>query len=215
MKRFAAFLFIAVLGQAAFSPALSRPFDYYALALSWSPTHCASNEGEDDHPQCSPGRRFAFVAHGLWPQYEHGWPENCDTRERWVPDERIADLLPIMPSKRLIIHQWRKHGTCSGLTQQQYFNLARELFQRVKVPDRYVAPTDDISVSPDELIEDFEAANAWLEPSMISVDCGSRRGRSRLREIRICFSREGEPVACGANEQRQCRADTLIMPPVR
>ena len=54
-------------------------FDYYVLALSWSPTYCASEAGASDGQQCAPGRRFAFVVHGLWPQFKQGWPENCET----------------------------------------------------------------------------------------------------------------------------------------
>src|SRR5689334_13733545 len=57
-------------------------FDYYALVMSWSPTHCSTPEGEDDAQQCSrrDGRRYAFVLHGLWPQYDRGYPESCRTR---------------------------------------------------------------------------------------------------------------------------------------
>ena len=34
-------------------------------------------------PQCS-GRPFAFVVHGLWPQYEKGFPSYCQ-----VPAPRL------------------------------------------------------------------------------------------------------------------------------
>lgn len=196
-------------------PAARAGFDYYVLTLSWSPTYCASDEGRDDRAQCGSGRRFGFVVHGLWPQHARGWPEFCDTRERWVPEERIRDLLPIMPSKRLIIHEWRKHGACSGLNQEGYFDLTRSLFEKVRIPARYLSPSAPLSVSPQQLAEDFIKSNAWLEPGMIAVDCGNRLDRARLQEIKICFSREGDPVRCGANERQQCRAETIQMPPVR
>ena len=44
-------------------------FDYYAVALSWSPAFCATH---DDPNQCASGRQAGFVLHGLWPQYEQG-----------------------------------------------------------------------------------------------------------------------------------------------
>ncbi|MGE0213714.1 MAG: ribonuclease T, partial [Parvibaculaceae bacterium] len=156
-----------------------------------------------------------FVVHGLWPQHARGWPEFCDTRERWVPDERIRDMLPIMPSKRLIIHEWRKHGTCSGLSQDEYFGLTQRLFEKVRIPARYLSPTALVSVSPGQLADDFVKSNAWLDHGMIAVDCGNRRDRARLQEIKICFSPDGEPTRCGANERQQCRASTIQMPPVR
>jgi ribonuclease T2 len=54
---------------------VSGKFDYYVLALSWSPTYCASRAGRRDRQQCGTGRGYAFVVHGLWPQYEKGWPD--------------------------------------------------------------------------------------------------------------------------------------------
>ena len=30
-------------------------------------------------PQCNGPRPFSFVLHGVWPQFEKGWPENCQT----------------------------------------------------------------------------------------------------------------------------------------
>ena len=47
-------------------------FDYYVLSLSWSPEHCATTH--DTSTQCAGTRHFGFVVHGLWPQFEHGFP---------------------------------------------------------------------------------------------------------------------------------------------
>jgi ribonuclease T2 len=53
-------------------------FDFYVLSLSWSPSFCeeASERGNSgrSQAQCG-GRPFSFVVHGLWPQYERGFPE--------------------------------------------------------------------------------------------------------------------------------------------
>lgn len=210
----------AVLALFPFTtPALAqeRPgdFDYYVLALSWSPTYCTTSNGRRDRRQCGSGRRFSFVVHGLWPQYERGWPDFCRTARRYVPNRRIQAMLDIMPSKRLVIHQWRKHGTCTGLSQQAYFDTTRQLFARFQVPARYVAPSRPILTTPEELVHDFIATNLWLKPEMISVQCGRRRDRANLAELRVCFGRDLNPRTCGHNERRTCRAETLVMPPVR
>jgi ribonuclease T2 len=189
-------------------------FDYYVLALSWSPTYCLE-AGEDDRQQCGTGRRFAFVVHGLWPQHNEGWPEFCVTGETWVPQRLIEGMLDIMPSKRLIIHQWKKHGSCSGIAMADYFALTRALFASIRIPARYLSPQQDILVSPGQLETDFVKTNRGLTAEMLAVDCGRRRDRARLREVRVCFSKQGEFTACGANEARACRARTLVMPPVR
>lgn len=193
-------------------------FDYYALVLSWSPTYCASRDGDRDDQQCNrrDGRRFAFVLHGLWPQHERGWPQDCRTRERpFVPDRLIDSMLDIMPSRRLVIHEYRKHGTCSGLSPEGYYGLSRRLFTSVKIPPRFVMPNDYFTTSPDEVVGAFVDANPELKPDMLGVACGGPG--NRMREVRICFTRDGEPTRCGRNEEqsRLCRSPRIQVPPAR
>ena len=57
-------------------------FDYYVMALSWSPTWCALEGDARNSPQCDASADFGWVLHGLWPQYEKGWPSYCPTNER-------------------------------------------------------------------------------------------------------------------------------------
>jgi ribonuclease T2 len=194
-------------------------FDYYVLALSWSPTYCASRRDDRYEPQCdgSASRPYAFVLHGLWPQYEKGWPQHCRTADRgWVPGPVAERMLDIMPSKKLIFNEYRKHGTCSGLGVDGYFDLARRTYGSVKIPPRFVNLTDErLFVGPGELVRDFMTANPQLKPDMISVQCGGPG--NRLREVRICFDKSGALRACGRNEdqRRACSADRMYVPPVR
>jgi ribonuclease T2 len=51
-------------------------FDFYVLALSWSPGFC-ENSGSRSR-QCDSGRGLGFVTHGLWPQNEQGYPSFCE-----------------------------------------------------------------------------------------------------------------------------------------
>src|SRR5262245_26084330 len=194
-------------------------FDYYLLALSWSPTYCADVGEERRDPQCSPegGRPYAFVLHGLWPQHERGWPSNCRSSDRgWVPGPVADRMLDIMPSKRLVFHEYRTHGTCSGLGVDAYFDLARQLYERIKIPRRFVNLTDErMMVSPGEVIAEFVSVNPGLKPDMIVVQCGGTG--NRLKEVRICLDKGGEFRTCGRNENqhRLCSADRMYVPPVR
>ncbi len=216
MRALVGFLFLicATFPATARAPQ-SGVFDYFVLALSWSPTYCASDAGQRDTSQCSPGRRFAFVVHGLWPQYQNGWPENCETRESWVEQKEIDAMMPVMPSKKLIIHEWKKHGSCAGVSQSDYFRATRLLFEKVRIPARYLSPTADVITTPEQLVTDFVKTNRELTTEMISVQCGNARDRARLSELRICLDRRGRFAACGTNEARSCRARSLIMPHVR
>jgi ribonuclease T2 len=193
-------------------------FDYYVLALSWSPTYCADRGNSRNDQQCNPrGRPYAFVLHGLWPQYERGWPKDCRSSDRgWVPGPVADRMLDIMPSKKLIFHEYRTHGTCSGLGVDRYFGLARELYEKVKIPEKFAELDNDrMTISPGELARDFLAANPGLRPDMIAVQCGGPG--NRLREVRICFDKSGAFRSCGTNEnqRRLCAADRMYVPPVR
>lgn len=193
-------------------------FDYYALVLSWSPTHCATSNSSRDDMQCNSrdGRRYNFVLHGLWPQYERGYPSDCPTRDRpFVPNNVIDRMLDIMPAKGLIIHEYRKHGTCSGLEPAGYFDLARQLFGQIRVPERYENPFDVQFVAPEEMMREMIAANPELKPDMLAIACGGPG--NRLKEIRICFTKNGQLRSCGKNEnqRRMCSARQMYVPPVR
>ncbi len=193
-------------------------FDYYALALSWSPTHCATAQTRDGDPQCgrNDGRRFGFVLHGLWPQHERGWPEYCPGKGRtYIPQQVLDELGDMMPSPRLAIHEYRKHGTCSGLSPGEYFLFSRKLFQKVKIPAAYVNPLESRMVAPDDLVDEFLAVNPGLKPDMLAVSCGG--AGNRLREIRVCFDRSGDFRTCGRNEdqRRMCSASRMFVLPVR
>ena len=60
-------------------PAATAPFDYYVLALSWSPGFCELGGERKSPGQCAAGAGYGFVVHGLWPDKSFGPdPEDCD-----------------------------------------------------------------------------------------------------------------------------------------
>jgi ribonuclease T2 len=205
-----------------FNPAPNRniagQFDYYALVLSWSPSHCAEASPGRDDLQCNraDGRRYSFVLHGLWPQYEKGYPEDCRTARRpYVPQPLIDKMLDIMPAPGLIIHEYKKHGTCSGLEAGMYFQTARKLYQSVRIPERYKNPMEAHFVAPQELAAEISKVNPQLKPESIAIACGG--SGNRLKEIHFCFGKDGQSRACGSNEnqRRLCSAEKMYVPPVR
>jgi ribonuclease T2 len=188
-------------------------FDYYVLVLGWTPSYCATEGRKRRDGQCAAERPHAFTLHGLWPQNVEGWPEDCRTKKRpWVPQSVIDDIRDIMPSKNLVIHEYRAHGTCSGLEPAQYFGLARDLYERVGIPPRFSGADRGLRLTEREIEAEFLKSNAWLKPNMIVVSC---RGQNLL-DVRICFGRDLFPKPCGSNEeQRICRAGTINVPAAR
>ncbi len=188
-------------------------FDFYVLSLSWSPSFCAANAERPfrrPDPQCGP-RPYSFVVHGMWPQYDRGFPEFCQVPAPRLGRNIVGSMLDLMPSPRLVYHEWDRHGTCSGLSQSAYFDTIRKARAVVKIPQQYLALRSPLTVTPDEVEDAFIAANPGLTREGISVTCGGRR----LDEVHICLSRTLQFRDCPEVEQRSCRRDRLLMPPVR
>ncbi len=185
-------------------------FDFYVLALSWSPSFCATKKDRAGF-QCGGKRFFSFVVHGLWPQHEKGWPSFCDRDNENVPGQLANSMLDIMPGQGLIRHQWKKHGTCSGLKQDEYFTKLRSAYKKIKFPAEYRLNNKYLTVSPAEVERAFQSENSGLADNAIAVTCGKRR----LKEVRICFSKSLEFRACKEVDRQSCRKQKIIMPPVR
>ncbi len=181
-------------------------FDYYLVSLSWSPSYCETNP--NDHEQCGP-RGYGFVLHGLWPQYERGGgPQDCATRGRPDP-ATIARTLAFMPSRRLIEHEWRAHGSCSGLDARDYFDLSDRAFAAVRMPPSFASPRSPPRMRVDDVRDAFVAANPGLRADMFAVVC---RGRD-LAEVRICVDTGLTPRRCGRDVRTRCPRDVELRIP--
>ncbi len=185
-------------------------FDFWVLSLSWSPSWCEATGNARRDVQCA--RPFAFVVHGLWPQYARGFPSDC-AADTPPPDRRlVASLLDVMPSPGLVFHEWRTHGTCSGLSAPSYFKVVRKVFETIRIPAAYAGPQAPQMVAPGDVEQAFIAANRGLDADEIAVSCDGRR----LQEVRICLKKDLSGFTrCGDVERRACRLDKIYMPAVR
>jgi ribonuclease T2 len=189
-------------------------FDYYVLALSWSPSYCeAAQSRRPNRPpdqQCS-GRPFAFVVHGLWPQYERSFPSYCQVPAPRLTRAIVGSMLDLMPSPHLIFHEWDQHGTCSGLSPQSYFETVRKARSTVKIPSEYLDLNRPITVTPREVAEAFVKANPGLSQRAMAVFCDHRR----LTEVRVCLSKDFSFHDCREIARRTCRLGDIAMPAIR
>ncbi|MCZ4430773.1 ribonuclease [Agrobacterium sp. SOY23] len=187
-------------------------FDFYVLSLSWSPAFCASSEGSGNRQQCGSDRRYGFVVHGLWPQNENGYPEFCRSSEPdRVPDAIGRSLFDIMPSMGLIGHQWRKHGSCSGLSQKDYFATTRAAFEAIRLPGTIGSGAGATTLSAEAIETSFTDANPGLSKRGVSISCDGRR----LEEVRICLNRDLTFRDCPELDRRGCRASATEIVPIR
>ena len=126
-------------------------FDFYVLSLSWSPSFCAAaaerESGRAPTSQCGE-RPYSFVVHGLWPQYDRGFPEYCQVPAPRLERGIVSSMLDLMPAPHLIFNEWDKHGTCSGLAPRAYFETVRKARAVVKIPPEYINLQELLSVAP-------------------------------------------------------------------
>jgi ribonuclease T2 len=189
-------------------------FDFYVLSLSWSPSFCAAaaerGYGRAPAQQCGV-RPYSFVVHGLWPQYERGFPEYCQVPSPRLYHGIVSSMLDLMPAPHLIFNEWDRHGTCSGLSPTAYFETVRKARAVLKIPPEYLSLQEPLSVAPGAVADAFIKANSGLGRDDMAVECDKRR----LTEVRICLSRELQFRPCPQVVRRTCKQEQIIMPPVR
>ena len=209
--RLLAFCAIWLAGMASAEGERPGDFDYYVLALSWTPTWCAIEGDARGAGQCATGQGLGFTLHGLWPQYEQGWPSFCPTQARPPSRAMTAGMADIMGSSGLAWHQWRKHGVCSGLSAGDYFRLSRMAYERVREP-AILRQLDRAVRLPAEVVEAaFLEENPGLSDAMLTVTC--REGR--VQEVRICLTRGLEPRDCAPDVARDCTLQDALLAPIR
>lgn len=183
-------------------------FDYYVLALSWSPTWCAL-EGEDrGSPQCD--RPMGWVLHGLWPQNENGWPSYCRTTERDPSRAQTGAMADIMGTSGSAWYQWQKHGRCSGLSAEAFFTAARQAYGAIERPDVFRQLDQSVRLPATVVEEAFLEANPDLSADMITITCRS----GRIQEARLCLTKDFEPRICGADVARDCSMRDALLDPI-
>ena len=207
---------IALLAALAAPPASAEgktagDFDYYVLSLTWSPNWCALTGDAQHDDQCDARHDFSFTLHGLWPQYESGWPSWCRTVERDPTRSETAAMADIMGGSRLAWYQWQKHGRCTGLSAQQFYAASRQAYEKITIPEVFRKLGHDVRL-PASVVEDaFLEANPGLQRNMITITCD----RGMIQEARICLSKDLTPRPCGADTQRDCRMPNALMEAIR
>jgi ribonuclease T2 len=210
----AAFAFAALTARADPTPAdLVAPaqFDFYVLTLSWSPGFCDLRGARRAPAQCaSPA---GFVVHGLWPDSARGQdPRACGLAPAYIPPVALAYATRVYPSRGLAIHEWREHGTCTGLDAAHYFRAVRHAREEIAIPDAFAHAAGPFLMSPGEIAKRFQAANPGLTQASMAVTCEG----GELLDVRICLTRDLSGFArCPKVTRRSCRDDSVNVAPMQ
>jgi len=175
-------------------------FDYYLLNLSWSPEFCYS------HPTAAEcASHPTFVLHGLWPQNTNGtYPEICSNAPGPGDPSAFSD---IYPDQGLLQHEWHTHGTCSGLSADDFFTIARTAYHSITIPPALSNLSSQTSMPPAEIVSLFTRANPSLSSDSVAVSCG----HNFLTAVEVCLDKSLHAASCGPI--RSCRANTVRIPP--
>jgi ribonuclease T2 len=186
-------------------------FDYYVLSLSWSPNWCAVQGDSQGSEQCEERYDYGWIMHGLWPQYQRGFPSFCQSGQRPPSRAMTAGMADIMGTAGLAWYQWKKHGACTGLSGADYYALSRLAYEKVVRPPVFRKLERTVKVPAAVVEQAFLKANPDWDPDMLTITCKD----GYIQEARLCLSRDLEPVPCGQDVVRDCRMSDALFTPVR
>ncbi|WP_449432135.1 ribonuclease T2 family protein [Pseudomonas putida] len=185
---------------------------FWVYSVTWQPTFCLMRP---DTPGCDSAPQ-RLLTHGIWPynqstdESSNRHPQFCTTSEsckndacsmsddqmnRVLANEPLRALVTTEP-KGMFAHEWKKHGTCSGLSMEGYFQAFVDLREKVVVqkdPEafaRMIGRATEFS----RIREVFPANTAFR--------CyRDKDGRQYLHEVFYLIDRQGEPYLKEKNLQ--------------
>jgi len=187
------------------TPAAGTSFDFYLMAYSLHPAFCENGNARRRECQrltAADNARRPISIHGLWPENDRSgsYPHDCAGPRLSLSSELRAELDQWMPgtASGLQQHEWRKHGTCSGLDASRYFRLSIDFTRDVNAAlGRALLAHTERQVAAAEL---RTAANAYRAGfgDTLTFHCQNlkgadpvKRGRPYLFEIRQCIDDDG------------------------
>lgn len=183
-------------------------FDYYVLSLSWGPNYCAGHP-QDHSKECKAGEHVGFVLHGLWPQSNTGRPPLSCAHVSPVAAETARRMLEYFPDRGMVQHEWQTHGSCSGLSADEYFGKMEQAFTSIKVPEQFRTLDHSAKLPVKQIEKAFaDANNAPANAFRISCHAGE------LVNLEACLSKDLQYQACTASVH-DCSSPQLLMRAVK
>ena len=195
---------LAALAAAAVPTAhAASPVENYALAISWEPAFCLTNSSKPECKSETPSRQDnkTFSLHGLWPQSGSycgvsAAQKKLDENGEWTQLPAVvlnaateAALQVSEPGTQsdLDRHEWTEHGTCSGLSQQNFFAPTLAMLNSVNASN--LGSTVSANVGGHLTLAQLQAAAALDYGTYAKTDieylCVSSGGKSYLEEVRL------------------------------
>lgn len=196
-------------GTTLVAAAADNDFDFFLLVRQFGPSFCESGSNS-----CSVDPFNQFTIHGLWPNYYNGWPQYCDSSDRFSTRNLESDTLKQMDCEWISLtgsdegfwnHEWSKHGTCSLSvlpTQEDYFAKALELNSQYDLNVALGESGIDLSSGDDVRTEDIEQA---IQEAFGVSGAVLKCSRDALVEIQMCIDKTTfEAFSCPSSLSTTC-----------
>ncbi|WVY95908.1 hypothetical protein V8G54_028059 [Vigna mungo] len=168
-------------------------FQYWKMAQNWPRGFCKYNTCD-----ASKTKPLKFTIHGLWPSdYGKQQPEFCSVNNRSsvnLTKELVVKLNQDWPSYDALTntefwsHEWRKHGSCSLLSQIDYFKLALEIYAKNDI--QQILGNSNISsgntYEVNKIIMAIRISRIGVQPQLICQN-------GDLIDIRLCLNNNPIP----------------------
>ena len=185
----------------------AQSFDHYVLSLSWSPSWCVTEGKERGSEQCSNSADFGWILHGLWPQNDTSWLSYCQSRHAPPSRSLTGSMKDIMDTSGLAWHQWKKHGSCSDLAAEVYFEMSRNAYESITRPSLFRRLTEPVTLRAEIVDTAFLKENPSLNDDMVRVTCKD----GHVAEIRVCLNKDLSFRSCAPSMRADCD-ETVVMP---
>ncbi len=188
-------------------------FDSLVFALSYQKSFC---EFHSDREECKSGTIASGMGlHGLWPnrdddpQHKYGY---CDISEAQVGKDWCSSQLEVknkltptefgvlslaMPGAKscLYNHEWYAHGSCSGLSVEDYLMRASSLtfqFWKLISTNQLISESAGKSLSREDFLQALEKDLGPAIRDSVTIECQRDRKAKKayFSEIHISLDRE-------------------------
>jgi ribonuclease T2 len=163
---------------------------FYVLALSWAPNYCDDPSKPHSASECDPNRHLGFIVHGLWLTNADGSLVDDCKGGRPLGQDSVQALLPYIPDRGLIAHEWMKHWSCRG-TPQHFVNAIQKAAAAVQIPTYLKQPGESRQISVQALKSDFASVN-HTQAQDYSVRCYG----GKLINFEACLTTDFQPMSC-------------------
>lgn len=205
LRNIGAFFLLFVFIMVIFTNHIEHPLAIYQFSVRWPATDCAINSTACDTQLAS---KYTWLISRFVPLTPN---RSCKTycSDRPFNESEVASLksdltkswpntekFEVEANKSIWAYEWQKYGTCTGLSQFNFFARALSLYSchtfSQWLTDAGIFPSNVNSYTT-QLVKEALASRLWPKSSF-TLHCVWYRGVQFLSEISLCVAEDGRQL---------------------